>query len=148
MNVLWCHSHLVWLVFESSIPTCACFHSETFLWLYTRQRLCTCVFLVRITHDVCINYAISMKTGGPFKSPVFLFLMSEALHIQCLWCPVYLWQHCENELNLRVTNNLACMELFCKAPTTARTYLIIVSQNGHFEDAITTHHSPLGQCLI
>ena len=29
MNVLCC-SHLVWLVFEGSIPTCACFHSENF----------------------------------------------------------------------------------------------------------------------
>ena len=25
-----CHSHLVWLVFEGSIPTCTCFHSENF----------------------------------------------------------------------------------------------------------------------
>ena len=30
VNVLWCCSHLVWLVFEGSIPTCACFHSENF----------------------------------------------------------------------------------------------------------------------
>ena len=29
---LWCHSHLVWFVFEDSIPTCTCFHSETFLF--------------------------------------------------------------------------------------------------------------------
>ena len=28
MKVTWCHSHLVWLVFEGSIPTCTCFHSE------------------------------------------------------------------------------------------------------------------------
>ena len=28
VNVLQCRSHLVWLVFEGSIPTCACFHSE------------------------------------------------------------------------------------------------------------------------
>ena len=28
--MLWCRSHLVWLVFEGSIPTCACFHSENF----------------------------------------------------------------------------------------------------------------------
>ena len=28
VNVLWCHSHLVWLVFEGFIPTCACFHLE------------------------------------------------------------------------------------------------------------------------
>ena len=30
VNVLWWCSHLVWLVFEGSIPTCACFHSENF----------------------------------------------------------------------------------------------------------------------
>ena len=30
VKLLWCHSHLVWLVFEGSIPTCACFHSENF----------------------------------------------------------------------------------------------------------------------
>ena len=30
MKLLWCHSHFVWLVFEGSIPTCACFHSENF----------------------------------------------------------------------------------------------------------------------
>ena len=30
VKVLWCHSHLVWLVFEASIPTSTCFHSENF----------------------------------------------------------------------------------------------------------------------
>ena len=30
MSMGWCHSHLVWLVFEGSIPTCGCFHSEDF----------------------------------------------------------------------------------------------------------------------
>ena len=30
VNVLWCRSHLVRLVFERFIPTCACFHSENF----------------------------------------------------------------------------------------------------------------------
>ena len=29
-NVLWFSSHLVWLVFEGSILTCACFHLENF----------------------------------------------------------------------------------------------------------------------
>ena len=33
VKVLWCHSHLVWQVFESSIPTCACFVQKTFLGL-------------------------------------------------------------------------------------------------------------------
>ena len=30
VNVLWCRSHLDRLVFERSIPTCACFRSENF----------------------------------------------------------------------------------------------------------------------
>ena len=30
VNVLWWCSHLVWLVFEGSISTCICFHSENF----------------------------------------------------------------------------------------------------------------------
>ena len=38
VNVLWCRSHLVWLVFEGSIPTCACFHSENFFVT------CSCCF--------------------------------------------------------------------------------------------------------
>ena len=38
VNVLWCHSHLVWLVFKGSIPTCACFHSEKFFVT------CSCCF--------------------------------------------------------------------------------------------------------
>ena len=35
-----CHPHLVWLVFEGSIPTCACFHSENFFVT------CSCCFFV------------------------------------------------------------------------------------------------------
>ena len=30
VKVLWCYSYLVWLVFEGSIPTCACFQLKTF----------------------------------------------------------------------------------------------------------------------
>ena len=32
IKVMWCHSHLhvVWLVFDGSIPTCTCFRSENF----------------------------------------------------------------------------------------------------------------------
>ena len=33
VKVLWCHSHLFWLVFEASIPTWTCFPSENFLCL-------------------------------------------------------------------------------------------------------------------
>ena len=48
VNVLWCRSHLVWLVFEGSIPTCACFHSENVLVTCrcvdgSVQSLCLCV---------------------------------------------------------------------------------------------------------
>ena len=35
--MLWCRSHLVWLVLEGSIPTCTCFHSENFV-------TCSCCF--------------------------------------------------------------------------------------------------------
>ena len=31
VNVLWCRSQFVWLVFEGSITTCACFHLKNFL---------------------------------------------------------------------------------------------------------------------
>ena len=59
VKVLWCHSHLVWLVFEGSIPTCACFHSENFFCdLYkldpgirTDQQL---GLNIRITISVCV----------------------------------------------------------------------------------------------
>ena len=34
VKVLWCCSYLVWLVFEGSIPTCACFQLKTFLLLF------------------------------------------------------------------------------------------------------------------
>ena len=34
VKLLWCHSHLVWLVFVGSIPTRACFHSFCDFSLY------------------------------------------------------------------------------------------------------------------
>ena len=41
VNVLWCCSHLVWLVFEGSIPICTCFHSEN---LFVTCSCCLFVF--------------------------------------------------------------------------------------------------------
>ena len=55
VKVLWCCSYLVWLVFEGSIPTCACFQLKPFLlpvryvfvvvvvvvWLVLFQRKCS-----------------------------------------------------------------------------------------------------------
>ena len=46
-EVLWCHSHLVWLDFEGSISTCACFHSEKFIVT------CSCHLVVVVV--VCRN---------------------------------------------------------------------------------------------
>ena len=43
VKLLWCHSHLVWLVFEGSIPTCTCFHLENF---FVTCSCCFCSFLV------------------------------------------------------------------------------------------------------
>ena len=40
LSALTGHSHLVWLLFEGSIPTCACFHSENFLSLVTVRTRC------------------------------------------------------------------------------------------------------------
>ena len=42
VNVLWCRSHLVRLVFERFIPTCACFHSENFFVT------CSCCFFFQL----------------------------------------------------------------------------------------------------
>ena len=40
VNVLWCRFHLVWVVFEGSISTCACFHLENFFVT------CSCCFFL------------------------------------------------------------------------------------------------------
>ena len=44
VKVLWCCSYLVWLVFEDSIPTCACFQLKTFLLL-----IIVCYIVIFIT---------------------------------------------------------------------------------------------------
>ena len=38
VKLLWCHSYLVWLVLEGSIPTCTCFQLENFFVT------CSCFF--------------------------------------------------------------------------------------------------------
>ena len=55
VNVLQCRSHLVWLVFEGSIPTSACFHSEDFFvtcLMADSDKSCYYV----CTHMVCVPY--------------------------------------------------------------------------------------------
>ena len=51
VKVSWYHSHLVWLVFESSIPTSACFHSETFF---------TTLVLPYTVQQHCYNYNVAV----------------------------------------------------------------------------------------
>ena len=63
VKVLWCHSHLVWLVFEASIPTCTCFHSENFLRLVSVAFLCCRLGMVRKRR----------KVGGEDTWSTFLF---------------------------------------------------------------------------
>ena len=53
MNVLWCRSHLVWLVFEGSIPTCACFPLENFFVT------CSCCFILELFLEM-----VREKRGG------------------------------------------------------------------------------------
>ena len=53
VKLLWCCSHLVWLVFEDSIPTYACFHSENFLVT------CSCCFFL-----YCFLGMVRKKRGG------------------------------------------------------------------------------------
>ena len=58
LPLLWCHPHLVWLVFEASISTCTCFPSENVLWLVSY-----------IQHSYSPQYEMvrCMPTGCPCK---------------------------------------------------------------------------------
>ena len=51
-KVLWCHPHLVWLVFEGSIPTCACFHSEKF---FVTCSCCFCFSVMYKNIELCCS---------------------------------------------------------------------------------------------
>ena len=56
VKVLWCHSHLVWFVFEGSIPTCACLHSGNFCDLFLLSFVC--VFFI------CLLGMVREESGG------------------------------------------------------------------------------------
>ena len=56
VNVLWCRSHLVWLVFEGSIPTCTCFPLENFFVT------CSCCFWGELFLEM-----VREKRGGKGK---------------------------------------------------------------------------------
>ena len=51
VNVLWCRPHLVWVVFEGSIPTCACFHLENFFVTCSCCFFFIFIFLIEIVRE-------------------------------------------------------------------------------------------------
>jgi len=65
VKVLWCHSHLVWLVIEASIPTCTCFASENFLWLVH----CTIPTYPFIRNDVWLFIFLSKSLWSAREQP-------------------------------------------------------------------------------
>ena len=66
VKLLWCHSHLVWLVFEGSIPTCACFHSENFFvtLLYAHNSLSFCPVMPTVNSSTA-NITVRDRDVGP-----------------------------------------------------------------------------------
>ena len=61
VKVLCCHFHLVWLVTEGCIPTCACFYSANFCDLLILIFICFNFFIVGF-----LRMAIE-KRGGQGK---------------------------------------------------------------------------------
>ena len=74
--MLWCRSHLVRLVFERSISTCACFHSENFLTCYTLR-------LVTISKMHCPS---NCKTSTVGLSPSPAVIRAEPIVLNILMC--------------------------------------------------------------
>ena len=68
VKVLWCHSHLVWLIFDASIPTCTCFPSENFCDLYMYMWLsCAEIKDFSVVYYNCITTFISSSSPGHQK---------------------------------------------------------------------------------
>ena len=60
--VLWCHLHLIWLVFEGSIPTCACFHANFFVTCS-----CSMLFFFLFLFLVLSLGMVKEKRGGRLR---------------------------------------------------------------------------------
>ena len=83
VNVLWCRSYLVRLVFEHSIPTCACFHLEnSFVTCYTLR-------LVTISKMHCSS---NCKTSTVGLSPSPAVIKAEPIVLNILMCQYMLRQ--------------------------------------------------------
>ena len=61
VKVLWCCSYLVWLLFEGSIPICACFHWENF-------------FVTLYIHVVCVYIHIRSSCFCVQGKPWYLWV--------------------------------------------------------------------------
>ena len=62
VKVMWCHSHLVWLVFEGPILTCACFHSENFFVTRFLPLAIWCVIMTAL--DVTMSWLHMLLSKG------------------------------------------------------------------------------------
>ena len=69
VNVLWWCSHLVWLVFEGSISTCICFHSENFFVTLNLSCSLQSYHIILSLHDklytvnLCCDYMLAQCYG-------------------------------------------------------------------------------------
>ena len=83
VKVLWCHSHLVRLVFEASIPTCTCFHEGKLFLTCTHIASYTCVYSICVQHWIgpCSPTPISPTPVSPTldQKVVFRLLIKTAL---------------------------------------------------------------------
>ena len=69
VKLLWCHSHLVWLVFEGSIPTCACSHSENF---FVTCSCCLCCISLEMVREKRHGRVAEGKMHGVYSMNVFV----------------------------------------------------------------------------
>ena len=91
VKVLWCHSHLVWLVFESTIPTCTCFY---FRKLFVTCFCCCFFFFVLLFRNDKREERWEGKTHGqlfcPHKTKNHQMLPSEIVNSYITL--LYLWE--------------------------------------------------------
>ena len=84
VNVLWCRSHLVRLVFERSIPTCACFPLENFFGLVYNS----VGSYIRFTDASSLVHLVHRSTGSP-GAPVHWFTWCTGALVHLHGAPVH-----------------------------------------------------------
>ena len=97
VKVLWCHSHLVWLVFEASIPACSncCFPSENFLWLLNSIMLSSYLMWSHFTIISWVNTVAKASLFAAVFSQLSIFTSTaDEASLECiLGGIVYDWPH-------------------------------------------------------